>query len=214
MRPAFELQQATACHAGRTLLQEASWQVSRGAIAAVESPRGKSAHLTINVFLGYVRLTRGKALVAGLDAWQDAVTVQQQLAHSPSHIDVWPKLTVRETVEFLLSMHPDERDAHAQLAELANRFGLDTDQPVVTLDASQKQLCALTAALCRQVDYYLLPNALSELDSGQRAAVLSVMAERQATGATFVISGSHADELSRTADQLLRLNDGLIPQPQ
>lgn len=190
-------------HDSVDVLHDVSVTVPRGAVTVVCGPNGAGKSTLIELLAGVrdprcgsVARRGSLALVVQRPAVPDAlpVTVRDVVA-----MGTWsrrrPRLHVRRAVE----------EAIARVALV----GLE-ERPLSTLSGGQRQRALLAQGLVQQADVLLLDEPAAGLDAMSRDTTRSILrAEAHGRGAA-VVCVSHDDDSIRSADRVVRLEEGRL----
>src|SRR5664280_877530 len=98
-------------------------RVNEGEVVGCLGPNGAGKTTLIRLLLGLLIPTRGRAEIFGLDAQRATVAAHRRLAYVPGEANLWPTLSVAETLRLLGQVHGTV-DLTYQTA-LIDRFNLD-----------------------------------------------------------------------------------------
>src|SRR5688500_17792779 len=74
--------------------------VEPGEVHGFLGPNGSGETTTIRVLLGLLRADGGEVHLLGGDPWRDTVELHRRLAYVPGDVNLWPKLTGGEVIDF------------------------------------------------------------------------------------------------------------------
>ncbi|HMA46218.1 MAG TPA: ABC transporter ATP-binding protein, partial [Frankiaceae bacterium] len=120
--------------------------VRRGEVFGYLGPNGAGKTTTLRVVMGFLRPTRGRVEVLGLDAWREATRVHRRVGYLPGEPVLYDRLTGRELLTFLGHLRGGADLSYAH--KLAERFDLDLDldRPIRALSKGNRQKVVLTQA--------------------------------------------------------------------
>jgi ABC-2 type transport system ATP-binding protein len=136
--------------------------VQRGRCYGFFGRNGAGKTTTIKCLLNLLRPHAGSIRVFGLDPARDEVGVRSRLSYVPDQVAFYPWMTVRETLEYLVSFRA--RWNRQIETDLLDRFALDAGQKAETLSRGQKTQLALIAAICPEPELLVLDEPTSGLD--------------------------------------------------
>jgi ABC-2 type transport system ATP-binding protein len=158
--------------------------------------------------LGIHRATEGTALIAGRDAWSDAVAAHRQVAYVASEPTLWPALTGAETLEYLANLRGGCDRAYR--GQLITRFDFDTAKKVRALSKGNRQKIQLIAAFSTRADVLILDEPTSGLDPLMEAAFRSTVAEAREREQTIFLSSHVLSEVELLCDRVGILRTGKL----
>ncbi len=164
--PALEAVAVVAGYGTRTILQGLDLSIAAGEIYALLGANGAGKTTTLSLFLGFVRPTRGRVRVNGIDPGVDPTTARRRLAYIPENVALYDHLSARENVAYLLDLAGEAQDAPA-IDEALSAAGLDRaahGRRVSGFSKGMRQKVSIALALARRVPVLLLDEPTSGLD--------------------------------------------------
>jgi len=161
--------EAVQLHCGygaNTVLRGLDLKVHRGEVYALLGGNGAGKSTLLNAFLGFVRPTRGRVLVAGVDVRSDLRAARARLAFVPENIVLYEQLSARENLAYLLALSTARFDATAIETSL-DAVGLartSWDRRLASFSKGMRQRVAIAFALARCAPVLLLDEPSSGLD--------------------------------------------------
>lgn len=136
------------------------------------------------------------------------------LGYVSQSLRVIPRVTVEKTVaRQLVARGTSEAEALAEARHLLSRLNLAEslwDSYPALLSGGEQQRVNVARALISNPDLLLLDEPTSALDAFNQAAVVELLSERLAAGATMVGAFHDAPSLRRLASQVVRLSVGEV----
>ncbi|UED86594.1 ABC transporter ATP-binding protein [Streptomyces profundus] len=200
----------------RPAVRRMSLTVSPGETIALVGASGAGKSTVLNLLIGFVRPTRGRLLLDGVDmGGLDLRTYRRFVSVVPQESILFEG-TVRENVAYGMD-DPDEttvRDAlaAANALEFVDRLpgGLDAvvGEHGARLSGGQRQRLAIARALIRDPRVLILDEATSALDTRSEALVQQALARLVRGRTTFVVA--HRLSTIRGADRIVVMDHGQI----
>ena len=199
-------------------LDSVSLDVLPGTAAVVLGPSGCGKTTMLRVIAGLEVPDSGQVLLDGTTVSSagraHVLPHQRKLGFVFQDLALWPHLTVRQNLDFVLgsmtlSRPEQDRRAHDALAlvrieELARRFPHQ-------LSGGEQQRVALARAIVREPRVLLLDEPLSSLDPELRAELRSELARLQrALSLTTVYVTHDREDAAALADRLIEMRAGRI----
>lgn len=191
-----------------TALAELTLSIRSGRIFALVGPNGSGKTTALNVLLGLVRPTAGRATVRGHDAWAEARAVRRHLGVVPEGCGVYDRLSGRRHVEFAAASRGVEVDP----IRVLDRVGLArvADRAAGTYSRGMTRRLVLALALVGEPDVLLLDEPFYGLDPDAADTLRAVLRDERDRGATVCFATHLFGEVAALADRLGMLSDGRL----
>jgi ABC-2 type transport system ATP-binding protein len=183
-------------------------RVNEGEVVGCLGPNGAGKTTLIRLLLGLLIPTRGRAEIFGLDAQRDTVAAHRRLAYVPGEANLWPTLSVAETLRLL--GHVQGKVDLAYQALLMDRFSLDPAKRVRALSKGNRQKLILIAALSSRADLLVLDEPTSGLDPLMEQAFRLCVHEAKERGQSVLLSSHILSEVEALCDQIAILRAGSL----
>ena len=183
--------------------------VPAGSITVLVGPNGAGKTTALRVVTGALAPHAGTARVFGLDpSGADGEHVRRRCGVVAAKPALYDRLTGRDNLRFAAELFGLGRDAPVEPA--AARFGIDRslDLRVGGYSTGMKTRLALARAVLHDPDLLLLDEPTSGLDPESSNAVLGLVREMAAEGATVVMSTHLLLEAEGLADQVVMMENG------
>lgn len=193
---------------GRRILDDVSFTVAAGEAVALWGSNGAGKTTALRALLGLVPFS-GKAVVGGVDVRRRGREARGRVGFVPQEVTLQPDLSGRETLAFYAGLR---RVPPAEVADQVEWLGLaeHLDKRVQQLSGGLKQRLALGLALLGDPPVLLLDEPTANLDAEGRERFYRLLDELRARGKTLVFTSHRAEEVTRLADRVLRLEDGRL----
>lgn len=189
----------------KVALRDLSLSLHRGEIFGLLGPNGAGKSTTLNLWMGFLKPTRGRATVCGLDCTRDHRAVMTRVGHLPEEPTLFDNLTGRELLSFVLTMRGlSKAERWRALDAWAERLGFaaDLDQLVAGYSMGMRKKLALLAAMAHQPEVLLLDEPTNGLDPLVAREVRDMLVEQAAAGVTVVLSTHLLDVAERVCHRL------------
>jgi len=167
---------------------------------------GKSTFL--RMVAGVLEPTDGAVRVAGAEA--GSLEARAKVSYLPDEPVLYDDLSVREHVEYLGRLHgTDGFDDEAE--QMAERLGIlpRIDDLPARFSRGLRQKTALLLGLTRPFELVLIDEPFVGLDLAGKAALVALLEERHAAGATLVVA-THDPAYADNVDRCIALHDGEV----
>ena len=210
-----ELRSVTKTWGPDPAVDDVSFKVRPGTLAALLGPSGCGKSTTLRLIAGLETITGGTIHIGGKD-----VTRLSPARRSVSMVfqsyALFPHLSVAENIVFGLKVRKvSPADRSARLAKAADILGLDKllDRKPSQLSGGQQQRVALGRAIVAETPVCLMDEPLSNLDAQLRVEMRrEIRSLQQRLGITMIYVTHDQLEAMTMADQVILMNAGRVEQ--
>ena len=206
--PVVHLHGAVALLGAFPALAGADLEVRRREIVLLRGPNGAGKTTLLRVLAGLVPVTRGEAVVLGVDLVTDRRAVRHRVGLLGHATGLYDDLTVADNVVFWARAARARRaDADAAM----ERLGLDgrlRDVAVGRLSAGQRRRTSLACLIARRPELWLLDEPHAGLDQEGRDLVDQLVRDATTAGATVVMSSHELDRAVALSDRVVTVAGG------
>jgi branched-chain amino acid transport system ATP-binding protein len=208
-------------------LDEVSIAVAADEIVSVIGPNGAGKTTLVNLLTGLLRPTSGDVLfmgqsVAGIGPVRLA---DRGLARSFQLIQIFPQLTVRETIAAavvsrqrkrwrLFSRLSADEEIAARVRDVAGFFGLDhrLDTPAAGLSQGEKKLLDVASAFALDPQVILLDEPTSGVSTAEKRGIMDTLisAGRMAGVKAIVLVEHDMDLVAAYSSRIVALSGGKV----
>jgi ABC-2 type transport system ATP-binding protein len=193
---------------GFTAVQEVSFGVRAGEVAAVLGPNGAGKTTTIEILEGFLAPSGGTVRVLGADprrggrAWRARIGLVLQ----STSLDL--QLTVAEALGLYAGLFPRPMAAAAVLELIGLRP--DAATRIGALSGGQRRRVDLGLAIIGQPEILFLDEPTTGLDPEARRQLWAIIQSLVADGTTVLLTTHYIEEAQRLADRVIVLADGRV----
>ncbi|WP_457798443.1 ABC transporter ATP-binding protein [Methylocystis sp. S23] len=147
-------------------LNRLNLSVGASEVFCLLGPNGAGKTTTVNLFLGFVEPTEGRALVCGIDAAKDPLGARAKLAYIPETVMLYGALTGLENLAYFTEVSGAPTPS-AELLPLLRAAGLPEEaatRPVRLYSKGMRQKVGVAIALARRAQALVLDEPTSGLD--------------------------------------------------
>ncbi|GAC1402773.1 MAG: ABC transporter ATP-binding protein [Candidatus Velthaea sp.] len=186
-------------------VRDLSLSVPQGSICGLLGPNGSGKSTTFKCMMGLARPTGGRIAIGGGPPRPEMF---ETLAFVPERSALYDRLRAVEHLEMMRHAYRryDARRAHAML----DMFGLDARKRISKLSKGQRTALGLVLAFSIRPDIMILDEPASGLDPLHQRAVLDLLIEAAAQGATILLSSHQIGQVERAADRVVVLKRGRV----
>lgn len=165
---------------------------------------GKSTLLAM--VAGLLEPSDGEVRVFGADP--GSMAARAATSYLPDTPVLYDDLSVREHLQYVSRLHGDDDDP-ARLDGIMDRLGLleRADQLPSQFSRGLRQRTAIAVGICRPFGLLLVDEPFVGLDTAGREALVEVLREARAEGATMVVA-THDPSILGWFDRTVELSDG------
>jgi len=195
---------------GFPVLAGASLRVETGEIVLLSGPNGAGKTSLLRVCAGLLPISRGAAMVCGIDLVADRQAVASSVGLLGHVNGLYRDLTVAENVAFWgATVGASDQEVAAALA----RLGLDgrlRDVAVRRLSAGQRRRTALACLIVRRARLWLLDEPHSTLDADGRDELDRLLREAAGAGATIMLASHELERAGSVATRTVVVSGGRL----
>lgn len=163
-------------------------EVPCGKVVSILGPNGAGKTTTINLFMGFLKPTAGRAEVCGIDVAKSAREARKNLAFIPETVSLYGHLTGIENLEYFASLGGIKGLTKTQAAELLSRAGLQSsafERRASTYSKGMRQKVCVALALAKNAKAMILDEPTSGLDpyAAKEFSLLVMHLAQQGVGA-------------------------------
>jgi ABC-2 type transport system ATP-binding protein len=184
-----------------------------GEIFGLLGPNGAGKSTTAGMLTTRVEPTEGRAIVGGVDVWQDPGRAKRLIGVVPQSNTLDRSLTVYENLYFhgrFFGMNAATSRAEAN--RLLQRFRLieRAKAPVMALSGGMAQRLMAARAVMHRPDVLFLDEPTAGLDPQSRIALWEILQELHTDGQTIVLTTHYMEEADELCDRVAIIDQGSI----
>ena len=197
-----------------TAVDHLDLRVPRGVIFGFLGPNGAGKSTTINMLVGLLRPTSGRALVSGYPIDQAPLEVKKRIGVVPEGLSLYERLTAEEHVELVGRLQGlGQAELDRRIPPLLELLELDESAGKMILDysAGMRKKTAMACALIHAPEVLFLDEPFESVDPISTRAIKNILRDMVAQRGTTVFFSTHVMELAeRFCDQVGILNRGIM----
>lgn len=203
--PLLRIENLTKDYGSCRALDGLTLAVAPGEVFGLLGPNGSGKSTALRIVLGFMRPTAGDAWVNGHHCWRNGVAVRRQVGYLPGELRLYENMTGRQLIRFLCRLRRPA--AINDIDDLARRFDIDIDRPLVQLSSGMKRKIALLQVLALRVPLLILDEPTNALDPTMRDVLLEEIRECKRRGQAVLFSSHVLAEVEQVCDRvgILRL---------
>ncbi len=195
-------------------IQDVTFAVPEGQIAAFLGPNGAGKSTTMKILTGYLAASEGSASIAGLDVRRHRLEASRSLGYLPENGPLYAEMTPLELLRFfgeareLGKARLEERiEAVRELCALH----LVLEKPIGKLSRGLRQRVGLAQALLHDPEVLVMDEPTAGLDPNQIHEFRTNLQElRKQKRKTILLSTHILQEVDALADRILFVRNGRL----
>ncbi len=211
MEPIIQTEQLTHIYSAgtpfeRTALEGVDFSASRGEYLGIIGHTGSGKSTLIQHLNGLLKPTSGQVLFDGKDIWETKERTEYQLFEETVYKDIsfGPK-----------NMGLDEGEIDRRVRQAAQFVGLKDavlEHSPFELSGGQKRRVAIAGVIAMEPSVLILDEPTAGLDPvGVESILENIRAYHTAKNATIILVSHSMEEVARTVDRLVVVDDGRLP---
>jgi ABC-2 type transport system ATP-binding protein len=185
-----------------------SLSIEEGEIFGFLGPNGAGKSTTINILLGFVSPTSGRATVLGQDVQNEFAATRKRIGVLPEGYSLYDRLTAREHIEWVARTKEADDDPDSILRRVG--IGDAADRRVGGFSKGMSQRLAFGMALVGDPDLLILDEPSSGLDPTGMQEMRDTIREEANTGTTVFFSSHILPEVEAVCDRVGIMSDGQL----
>lgn len=208
----IDVQHLTKQYAGRTAVNDISFQVEPGEIVGFLGPNGAGKSTTMRILSGYMPATSGTARVAGFDVFHQSLDVRRAVGYMPEMAPLYTEMKVKEYLRFRAELKGLSGLAmRRRVGEVMELTGI-TDMRrrlIGNLSKGYRQRVALADTLVHKPKLLILDEPTNGLDPVQIRQVRDLLRSLKSKH-TVLLSTHILQEVEQNCDRVIMIHQGRI----
>lgn len=194
-------------------VREVSFAAARGEVLGLLGPNGAGKSTLLGILATALTPTRGRVVVAGFDAVQEAHEARARLGFLSGATGLYERLTAREVLRYFGRLYGLEGVAlEGRIAALSEELELAAilERRTGALSTGNKQRVSIARALIHDPEVAILDEPTTGLDVRAAEGMLLVVERLRERKKTVVLSTHHMHEVERLCDRVVLLDEGVV----
>jgi len=149
-------------------VKDVSFHVEAGEVFCLLGANGAGKTTTVNMLLGFIQPTSGRATLGQYDTWKNQDICRQQMMYIPENVSLYGNFSALENMEYLatlagITMHREAVQSALAAAGLAQQHWR---KPVAGFSKGMRQKVVIAFAFLKKAKLILMDEPTSGLDPG------------------------------------------------
>ena len=206
--PAISVSDLRKSYGDREVVRGVSFDVAAGECFGLLGHNGAGKTTTIEMLEGYLPRDGGSVSVLGNDPAEPTTDWRSRIGIVLQDMDVFPTLTVAETVRMFADLYPAPRGV-SETIDLVGLGGVVSTR-VGSLSGGEKRRLDVALGLVGDPELLFLDEPTTGLDPAARREAWTMIEALKSSGVTIVLTTHYMDEAEVLADHLVILDDGVV----
>jgi len=178
--------------------------VKPGEIFGFLGPNGAGKTTTINMLVGLLQPSGGKALINSIDMWREPLKAKALIGYVPDTAVLYERLTGREFLHFMARLYDAAEGAADRIAKLLDMLDIEewADQQIKVYSFGMRRKIAVAGALVHEPRILVLDEPTNGLDPRSARRVKDLLRKLSADGVTVFMSTHVLEIAERMCDRI------------
>ncbi|MBM4269797.1 MAG: ATP-binding cassette domain-containing protein [Deltaproteobacteria bacterium] len=193
-------------------VDDVSFRVARGEVVGFLGPNGAGKSTTMKMLTGYLRPTRGAAVVGGIPVAEDPLGAQRKIGYLPESAPLYDEMMVIDFLHFVGELRGvDAATRQTRLRTVCQRCGLADvlGKDIGQLSKGYRQRVGLAQALLHDPDVLILDEPTSGLDPNQIVEIRQLIREL-GKDKTILLSTHILPEVQASCTRVIIIHRGSV----
>lgn len=182
--------------------------IDEGEVFGFLGPNGAGKTTTIRHLMGFIRPKKGSCTIGGMDCWEDAPAIHENLGYIPGETAFLNHMTGKEYIRFMASFRGMKDLGRAP--EIMERFDLDASGKIKKMSKGMKQKVGIVCAFMHDPHTIILDEPSSGLDPLMQNEFINLVLEEKDRGKTILLSSHMFEEVERTCGRVAIIRRGSL----
>lgn len=207
----IEIVGVTKVFGNKTAVDNLSFTVADGEIMGFLGPNGAGKSTTMNILTGYLSATSGKAIINGVDVFEEPKKAKQNIGFLPEQPPLYPDMTVMEYLKFVYELRGATLPRKEHLREVCEMTGIAgvKNRVIKNLSKGYRQRVGIAEALVGDPKVLIFDEPTVGLDPNQIVEIRTLI-KNLGRKHTVILSTHILSEVQAVCDRILIINKGKI----
>ena len=206
-----EVKSVTRLYGKQKALDDVSFRVSQGEVAALLGPNGAGKSTMMKIITCFIPQNAGQVRVCGFDTTEQPLQVKKSIGYLPEHNPLYHDMYVKEYLLFVGRLLRLGKKTGPRVSEMIDITGLGSEykKKIGALSKGYRQRVGLAQALIHDPDVLILDEPTSGLDPNQLAEIRSLIKDI-GREKTVLLSTHIMQEVEAICNRVIIINKGKI----
>lgn len=208
----IEVEHLTKDYGQHRALDDISFSVEKGEIMGFLGPNGAGKTTMMRILTCFFPATKGKAVVAGYDCFEDSLNVRKRIGYLPERVPLYEDMKVSDYLAFAAGAKGvPPKEVKRSVAKAVDDFGLQdvASRMIGACSRGYRQRVGLAQAVVNDPDVLILDEPTVGLDPKQIQEIRKII--KELAGKRTVILSTHIlPEVSLLCGKVIIINKGKL----
>ncbi len=207
----IKIQNLTKSFGSTTVLNNISFEISKGEIVGLLGPNGAGKSTAMNILTGFLSFTEGKVEIDGLDLFEFPNEAKKSIGYLPETPPLYPEMTVTEYLNFVYQLKGCTLNKKKHIQEILEVVKLDDvkNRVIGHLSKGYRQRIGIGQALIGNPKVIILDEPTVGLDPRQVVEIRNLI-RTLGLNHTVILSTHILQEVQAVCDRVIVINRGRI----
>jgi ABC-2 type transport system ATP-binding protein len=193
-------------------IDDISFSVEKGEILGFLGPNGAGKTTVMRILTCFFPPTRGKAIVAGFDCFEDSLNVRKRIGYLPQRVPLYEDMKVGDYLRFVAAIKgTPAKEVNRKAGKIMDDCGLAdvSNKLISTISGGYRQRVGIAQALVNDPEVLILDEPTVGLDPKQIKEIRNLI--KELAGRHTVILSTHIlPEVSLLCGRVIIINKGKL----
>jgi len=213
-QPFIQLENISKRYGNINILDKVNLNIPYGEIFGIIGKSGSGKSTTLGIIIGFLEPTEGKVYFQSRDIYKNLDEVQAQFGFAAQEVSFYPRLTVRENLEYFGKLYNlKSRELKQKIPELLKLVNLEGTEHLQgwKLSAGMQKRLDIACALIHEPKVLLLDEPTEDLDPALRLDLLDLIKKiNKEKNVTVVLTSHLLNEVEYICDRVAILHNRTI----
>lgn len=207
----IKIQNLTKSFGSTTVLNNISFEISKGEIVGLLGPNGAGKSTAMNILTGFLSFTEGKVEIDGLDLFEFPNEAKKSIGYLPETPPLYPEMTVTEYLNFVYELKGCTLNKKKHIQEILEVVKLNDvkNRVIGHLSKGYRQRIGIGQALIGNPKVIILDEPTVGLDPRQVVEIRNLI-RTLGLNHTVILSTHILQEVQAVCDRVIVINRGRI----